>query len=163
MASRGRGCRGGGGGLRQSNNPLPPAYVSSPLGTRVRVDKICLNFELEISRILLMVDLHVMDMSEFDFIIGMDWLTAHWVFINCDRRRVIAYTQDGSCVMFQGDKHDALPQTVYDSRWHGQLMGWLASLTLEDEGRRELSLPRVVCDYEDVFPDELQGLPPHRD
>ena len=42
-------------------------------------------------------------------------------------------------------------------------MGWLASLTLQDEGRRDLSLPRVVCEYEDVFPDELSGLPPHRD
>ena len=43
--------------------------------------------------------------------------------------------------MFKGDKHDALPQTVYDSRWHGQLMGWLASLTLEDVVRQDLGLP----------------------
>ena len=42
-------------------------------------------------------------------------------------------------------------------------MGWLASLTLEDEGRRDLSLPLVVFEYEDVFLDELLGLPPHRD
>ena len=42
-------------------------------------------------------------------------------------------------------------------------MGWLASLTLEDEEIQDLSLPRVVCDYEDVFLDELLGLPPHRD
>ena len=42
-------------------------------------------------------------------------------------------------------------------------MGWLASLTLEDEGRRDLSLPRVVCEYEDVFSDELPRLPPYRD
>ena len=34
-------------------------------------------------------------------------------------------------------------------------MGWLASLTLEDEGRRDLSLPRVVCENEDVFSDKL--------
>ena len=54
-------------------------------------------------------------------------------------------------------------QAVYDSRWHEQLMGWLASLTLENEARQELSLPQVVCEYEDVFPDELSGLPPHRD
>ena len=39
---------------------------------------------------------------------------------------------------FKGDKHDALPQTVYNSRWHRQLMGWLASLTLEDEVRQGL-------------------------
>ena len=42
-------------------------------------------------------------------------------------------------------------------------MGWLASLTLENEVRWNLSLPRVVCEYEDVFPDELPRLPPHRD
>ena len=129
----------------------------------MRVNKICQDYELEISGVLLSVDLWVMDMSEFDVIIGMDWLTAHWVIIDCDRRRVIAYTQDGNCVMFQGDKHDALPQTVYDSRWHRQLMGWLASLTIEDEVRQDLSLPLVVYEYEDVFSDELLGLPPHWD
>ena len=41
-------------------------------------------------------------------------------------------------------------------------MGWLASLTLEDEVRHDLGLPRVVCEYEDVFPDELPRLPLHR-
>ena len=54
-----------------------PFHVSSPLGTRVRIDQICHDYELEISGILLTVDLRVMDMSEFDVIIGMDWLTAH--------------------------------------------------------------------------------------
>ena len=44
----------------------------------------------------------------------------------------------------------------------GQLAGWLASLTLEDEERPDLDLPRLVCEYVDVFPDELLGLPPHR-
>ena len=44
----------------------------------------------------------------------------------------------------------------------GQLAGWLASLTLKDEERPDLDLPRVVCEYVDVFPDELHGLPPKR-
>ena len=43
------------------------------------------------------------------------------------------------------------------------MMGWLSSLTLEDGGRQDLGLPRVVCEYEDVFLDELLELPPHRD
>ena len=83
-------------------------YVNSPLGTRVSIDQICQDYELEISEILLTVDLRVMDMSEFDIILGMDWLTAHRVVIDCDRRRVTAYTPE--------DKHDVLPQAVYDSR-----------------------------------------------
>ena len=73
-----------------------------------------------------------MDISDFDVILGMDWLTAHRVVIDCDSRRITAYTQDDTRVTFKGDKHDALPQTVYDSRWHGQLMCWLTSLTLEE-------------------------------
>ena len=127
-------------------------YVSSPLGTRVSVDLICRGYQLWISGILLTVDLRVMDMSEFDVILGMDWLTAHRVVIDCESRRVTTYTQDGTRVTFQGDKHDALPQTMHDSRWHGQLMSWLASLTLENKVRRDLDLPWVVCEYEDVFP-----------
>ena len=86
-----------------------PLHVSSPLGIRVRIDQICQDCELEIFGILLTVDLRVMDMSDFDVILGMDWLTAHRVVIDCARRRITAYTWDEICVMFQGDKHDALP------------------------------------------------------
>ena len=121
-----------------------PLYVSSPLGIRARIGMICHGCELEISRILLTVDLRIMDMSEFDVILGMDWMTAYRVVIDCKRRRVTAYTQDGTRVVFQGDKHDIFPQTVYESRCKGQLAGWLASLTLEDEVRLDLYLPRVV-------------------
>ena len=110
-----------------------PMYVSSPLGIRARIWIICRGCELEISGILLTVDLRIMDMSGFDVILGMDWLTAYRVVIDCERRRVTAYTQDGTCVVFQGDKHDILPQIVYESRCQGQLACWLASLTLEDE------------------------------
>ena len=51
-----------------------------------------------------MVDLWVIDISEFDVIVGMDWLTAHRVIIDCDCRRITTHTQDEICVIFQGDK-----------------------------------------------------------
>ena len=117
---------------------------------------------MEISGTLLTVDLRIMDMSKFNVILGMDWLTVYRVVIDCERRRVTAYTQDGTRVVFQGGKHDIFPQIVYESKCQGQLAGWLASLTLEDEVRLDLDLPRVVCKYVDVFPDELPGLPPRR-
>ena len=91
-------------------------YVSSPLRIRARKGMICRGCDLEISGTLLTVDLRIKDMSEFDVILGMDWLTAYRVVIDCERRRVTAYTQDGTRVVFQGDKHDILPQTVYESR-----------------------------------------------
>ena len=84
-------------------------HVSSPLGTRVSVNQICQDCKLEISVILLNVGLRFMNMSEFNIILGIDWFTANRVIIDCDRRRVIAYTLNDVCVMFRGDKHDALP------------------------------------------------------
>ena len=64
-----------------------PLYVSSPLGIRARIGMICRGCELEISGTLLTVDLRIMDMLEFDVILGMDWLTAYRVVIDCERRR----------------------------------------------------------------------------
>ena len=140
-----------------------PLHVNSPLGIRARIGMICRGCELEISGTLLTVDLRIMDMLEFDVILGMDWLIVYKVVTNCERRRVTAYTQDGTRVVFQGGKNDILPQIVYESRCQEQLTGWLASLTLEDEVRPDLDLPQVVCEYANIFPDGLPGLPPYRD
>ena len=101
-----------------------PLYVSSPLRIRARIRMIGPGCELEISGTLLTVDLRIMEMSKFDVILGMDWLIAYRNVIDCERKRVTAYTQDGTRVVFQGDKHDILPQTVYESRCHRQLVGY---------------------------------------
>ena len=77
-------------------------YVNSPLGTRVSVDHICRDCESDILLILLIVDLRVMDISEFQVILTMDWLTAHSIIIDCDRMWVIAYTQNVIVLRFRG-------------------------------------------------------------
>ena len=41
-----------------------------------------------------------MDILDLDAILGMDWLTAHQVVIDCDSGRITAYTWDGICVTF---------------------------------------------------------------
>ena len=79
-----------------------PLHVNSTLGIRARIRMLGRGCELEISRTLLTVDLRIMDMSEFDVIFGMDWLIAYRVINDCERKRVTAYTQDGTHVIFQG-------------------------------------------------------------
>ena len=75
MASRGQGP------LETLEEPL---YVSSPLGIKAKIRMICQGCELEISGTLLTVDLRLMDMSAFDVILGMDWLTAYRIVIDCE-------------------------------------------------------------------------------
>ena len=64
-------------------------WENSPLGSRVRVGQTCQDCESEISGILLMVDLRVVDILGFDVILDMDELTAYRIVSDCDLRRVI--------------------------------------------------------------------------
>ena len=81
----------GGNGQGPLETLEEPLFVSSPLGIRVRIGMIYRGCELEILGILLIVDLRIMNMSEFDVILGMDWLTSYRVVIDCERRWVTAY------------------------------------------------------------------------
>ena len=76
--------------------------MSSPLGTRARLGMMCRGCELEISGTLLTVDLRIMDMSKFDAILGMDWLIAYRIVIDCERRRVTAIRRTVLVLYFRG-------------------------------------------------------------
>ena len=52
----------------------------------MRVGQICRDCELEISKILLIVDLLVVDISSFDVILDIHELTAHRVVNDCNLR-----------------------------------------------------------------------------
>ena len=87
---------------RTSRDLRGAIVVSSPLGIRARIGTICRGCELEISGTLLIVDLRIMDMSEFNVILGMDWLTTYRVIINCERRRVTAIRRTVLVLYFRG-------------------------------------------------------------
>ena len=92
----------GGNGQGPLETLEEPLFVSSHLGIRVRIGMICRGCELEISGILLIVDLRIMNMSEFDVILGMDWLTAYRVVIDCERTRrtVLVWYFKGTNMIF---------------------------------------------------------------
>ena len=82
----------GGNGQGPLETLEEPLYVSSPLGIRARIRMVGRGYESEISRTLLTMNLRILDMSEFEVILRMDWLIAYKVVIDCERRRVTAYT-----------------------------------------------------------------------
>ena len=92
----------GGNGQGPLETLEEPLHVNSPLGIRARIRMIGRGCELEISGTLLTMDRRILDMSEFDVILGMDWLISYRIVIDCERRRVTAHTQDGTRMVFQG-------------------------------------------------------------
>ena len=110
-----------------------PFYVTSPLSTWVVIDRICRDCDLEIGGLVVSVDLRVIDMHDFDVILGMDWLSNHRVVMDYYRKRIDAYTPEGDYFWFCGDRREALPEDRYHPRLISQLGGWLASLSMVDE------------------------------
>ena len=63
--------------------------IESPMGTNSRVDRICKGCVITLVDRALKVDLRILDMTGYDVILGMDWLTVYRVLIDCHRRRII--------------------------------------------------------------------------
>ena len=141
----------------------PPLFVNTPLGSRAPLDRICRGCELVILDRCFEFDFIVLGMSEFDLILGMDWLSTYRATIDCFRRRVRICTPEGGCFEFFGERREPFEPYLYESRDKGSIAYLLASLTLDENSFTRGELPRVVCDFPDVFPEELPGLPPERE
>ena len=73
-------------GLEVEASGKATVWKNSPLEPRVRVSHICRDCGSEISKVLLMVDLWVVDISDVDVILDKDELTTYRVVNDCDLR-----------------------------------------------------------------------------
>ncbi|GJQ90678.1 putative nucleotidyltransferase, ribonuclease H [Tanacetum coccineum] len=93
---------------------------------------------------ILSVNALPLDMFEFDIILGMDWLAAHRATIDCHSRRIIS----------------ALKARTLLS--HG-CEGFLATIHDTTSDVSSIHDQPIVSEFQDVFPEELPGIPPIRD
>ncbi|KAL4026235.1 hypothetical protein IC575_014662 [Cucumis melo] len=123
--------------------------------------------QIEIAGHVIEVTLLVLDMLDFDVILGMDWLAANHASIDCSRKEVAFNPPSMASFKFKGEGSRSLPQVISAIRASKLLSqgtwGILASVVDTREVDVSLSSEPVVRDYPDVFAEELPGLPPHRE
>ncbi|RVW98761.1 Transposon Tf2-2 polyprotein [Vitis vinifera] len=141
--------------------------IESPMGTNSRVDRICKGCVITLADRALNVDLRILDMIGYDVILGMDWLTVYRAVIDCHRRRIIFCLPEGFEVCFIGEKCVSLPFSQSDPCYQYVLrkrsINFLACLRGKEKAQKDITEIPVVRKFQDVFPDELPGLPPHRE
>ena len=141
--------------------------VKTPLGKYVKVNRICRNQEVQLAVRTLQADLTVLDMRDFDAILGMDWLTAHSAVVNCKKRSVEFGRGKSEPIVFRGRKLGAsMTQISALQTKHLIAAGceyFLVSIVDTDAQTPEISSVPVVSEFADVFPEDLPGLPPERD
>ncbi|KAA0032617.1 gag protease polyprotein [Cucumis melo var. makuwa] len=141
--------------------------VSTPSGECMLSKEKVKACQIVIAGHVIEVTLIVLDMLDFDVILGMDWLAANHASIDCSRKEVTFNPPSMASFKFKGGGSKSLPQVISAIRASKLLSqgtwGILASVVDTREADVSLSSEPVVRDYPDVFPEELPGLPPHRE
>ena len=114
------------------------------------------------------VDLIVLEMVDYDVILGMDWLSKYNDTIFCRRKKVVFQPSEGEMFEYKGTPRGSKYRVVSALKASKMLIkgcvGYLAHVVdTTVEVVTELSDVRVVCKFPDVFPKELLGLPLDRE
>ncbi|XP_059630069.1 uncharacterized protein LOC132273052 [Cornus florida] len=141
-----------------------PLYVDTPIGGSVILGRVCWGCSITIAGQVLEFNLIILEMTGFDVILGMDWLSSFRAVIDCFRGRVSVCTLDRDCFCFVGDRCDSFIPSFYGVRGRDRQGFFLASLLANDDVEYcRVDYPVVVRDFLDVFPEDLTKLPPHRE
>ncbi|XP_076883092.1 uncharacterized protein LOC143531730 [Bidens hawaiensis] len=148
--------------------PLDPTLtISTPMENSIVITHVYKDCPILIESVVCKADLFSMHMSDFDAILGMDWLTRHHVTIDCFFKRVIFGDLSRPKLVYQGIiPHKTLKiisaLNACKLISHG-CAGFLASIKDTSVIQKGIDSHPVVREYPDVFPKELPGLPPERE
>ncbi|CAA0820039.1 Unknown protein, partial [Striga hermonthica] len=109
----------------------------------------------------------VIEMRDFDLILGMDWLSFYHADIRCHDREITLYLPGDESIIFFGSRNRSLPHVVSMAKAtkllrRGNCQGYLVSLVDDSQKARSPHDVLVVREFVDVFPNELPGGPPNR-
>ncbi|GKV18307.1 hypothetical protein SLEP1_g28708 [Rubroshorea leprosula] len=138
-------------------------HVNTPLGGVMTTREMCRTVDIYIDGRQLSANLFVLDISDFDIILGMDWLSKNFAFIDCHRKWVIFNIHGEPKFSFQGSGSFAPPVLVSALQAQKYLVngcqGFLVSVTDASSVTSRLEDIPVVRE----FPEDLPGLPPDRE
>ncbi|GJS31758.1 putative reverse transcriptase domain-containing protein [Tanacetum coccineum] len=122
-----------------------PGYVIEVVdGKKVEVDRVIRDCKLELGGSLFSMNLIPLGHGSFDVIVGMDWLSQHKAVIICHDKVVEIPVDNGKILMVHRDR----------------AVGITKALKSANEEEPKLNDIFVVREFEDVFPEDLSGLPP---
>ncbi|KAG8503264.1 hypothetical protein CXB51_001221 [Gossypium anomalum] len=141
--------------------------VSNPLGRYVLVDKVCKKCPLVIRGSCFSADLMLLPFDEFDVILSMDWLTVHDAVVNCKRKTIDLRCVNNEIIRVESTDLNGLPAIISSMLAQKHVRkgyeAYLAYVLDSKESKKRLESVPVVCEYSDVFLEELPGLPPVRE
>ena len=141
--------------------------VSLPTGDSRLAESVYMDSRVIIGGQEFLVDLILLDIHDFDVILGMDWLSRHHATVDCYRKEVRLCRTGQTEVVFYGLRK-TLPNSIMIAIKANKMLrksypGYLAyAIEMRDSGSR-LEDILVVREFSDVFPEDLPGIPQDRE
>ncbi|GJX14447.1 putative reverse transcriptase domain-containing protein [Tanacetum coccineum] len=111
------------------------------------------------------IDLMPIELGTFDVIIGMDWLIKHDAVIVCGEK-VVHISYESKILIVEGDKGGSRLKVISCIKTRKYIEQgchlFLAQVTKKKSKEKRMEDVPVICDFPEVFPEELLGLPPLR-
>ena len=141
------------------------------VGTLVRgvviASNICKSCVTKIANREIVADLTLLEMKDFDIILGMDWLAANYAFIDCHSKKVNFQIPGEMEFSFVESGTSVTPRVISTLQARRmQRKGCRRYLaTVKDTQQNELKLENIpiMSEFPEVFPEDLPGLPPDRE
>ncbi|KAJ9545005.1 hypothetical protein OSB04_024712 [Centaurea solstitialis] len=135
-------------------------------GELVKASKVVKKCTLSLAGKDFSIDLIPIKIGSFDVIIGMDWMSNHRATICCAEKIVMIALPDGGVLEVHGEKPKRDIKIVFYMKMRGHLrkdcVAFMAHIVDKEVKEKRIQDFPVVRDYPEVFPEELPGLPLHR-
>ncbi|KAG8485809.1 hypothetical protein CXB51_019160 [Gossypium anomalum] len=97
----------------------------------------------------------------------MDWLTQYDTVVNCKPNYIVLKCDNGELLHVESDKLDGLPNVIsaisaqkYVKKGYDIYLAYVLDTKVS---KLKIQIVLVVCEFPDVFLEELPGLPPNRE
>jgi hypothetical protein len=120
-------------------------YMIATPGGKIASNQICRDVPIQLGSNLIKTDLILLNLEGMDILLGIDWMTRHQVSLDISSRAV------------EIDSPDYRATILYLPQWE-----YINSYVYAKEEIKLKDIP-VICEYPDVFLDDLHGMPPDRD
>ncbi|KAI3813749.1 hypothetical protein L1987_18481 [Smallanthus sonchifolius] len=149
-------------------NTIVKAFsVQTAVGKNLAVFQVTEDCIIEIEDHKFPSRLFLLTLRGFDIVLGMDWLAANEAQIICKRKRIHLKAPSGSPITVYGDWNCTMPNIISmikaESYMRRGCEAYLAYVIDDRMKTNELKNVPVVCNFPEVFPEDLPGLPPDRE
>ena len=76
------------------------------------ISKVLRECEVQIEKEIFSANLVVLDILEFDVILGMSWLSSNHAILDCYEKTVMLILPDKTMLRYQGDRRSTLPHLI---------------------------------------------------